>query len=59
MPQIENISSVLQISSLFEAFCIDMFGVIYDGSAFYPQALQCIRAKGEGSGHHRPLFWGR
>ena len=42
MSQIENISSVLQIASLFEAFCIDMFGVIYDGTAFYPQALTAL-----------------
>ena len=39
MVKSKTIDSLLEIADQFDAFFIDMFGVLWDGEAFYPEAL--------------------
>ena len=39
----KTIDSLLDIADQFDAFFLDMFGVLWDGEAFYPQALSICK----------------
>lgn len=42
MSEIKRIHSVLEIANHFNAFCIDMFGVLWDGTCFYPSVFPVL-----------------
>ncbi len=42
MSTIKSIHSILDIADSFDAFCIDMFGVIWDGTKFYPNVFDVL-----------------
>lgn len=42
MSEIKHIQSVLEIAGELDACCIDMFGVLWDGTQFFPGALDTL-----------------
>jgi len=42
MSEIKQIQSILEITPKLDACCIDMFGVLWDGTQFFPNALNTL-----------------
>ena len=40
----KQLNSISQIAANYDAFILDIWGVIHDGELLYPQVLPCLQA---------------
>ena len=43
-PAVEFISSIALLASRYDAFILDLWGVIHDGQQLYPGVKECLEA---------------